>query len=307
LLLSISIAATLTTFGPLPVALAGSGTLVADSPNKLSIYFNFRFEPTQSEIADAKVILQETSELLCDATDGQMVIDTVRMTTGRTSEDAANIWYLAQEGRSFVSFWFDGSGLEASGSHINLFNDDLTAEVVAHELGHHAFGLGDEYREQCRFETGCGVGACLDGNTDSQNNCLMQQTQPDFSEFCVAGNHDAVQGETGPDDGICGIPECAADQCTDDNCSERWNSETGEFEVSQQEIIHGASCWETITDNYPFFQIPGAGLPTAAAPDACSAAVDFRELIGGTEQVYLVIDRSGSMSARAGRAVAFVG
>jgi hypothetical protein len=85
-------------------------------------------------------------------------------------------------------------------------------------------------------------------------------------------------------------------QCNASDCAQRWNSTTMRWESSHQSLVNGfLSDWETVARNYPFVTQP-ANLP-AAAPDAgCFRAVNFAEDVTGSDQVLLVMDRSGSMA-----------
>ncbi len=89
-----------------------------------------------------------------------------------------------------------------------------------------------------------------------------------------------------------GNPGCTAANCADVG----FNSTTNRFEVTQQSQIQGGlSDWATVARNYPFMSAP-AGLPVAAPPAVCASAVTFVEQVEGSDQVMLVLDRSGSMS-----------
>lgn len=295
-------------------AFAGDGKI--DNDGTMDFEFNFRFPPTSNQIALVKDQLQRASGILCDSTDGQIRVENVRLTAGGPREDKAAYWFYAEPGRSAVSFWGDGSGLRRSGAHITLFQSGVGADVIAHEMGHLGFGLGDEYDEQSRWGGPCGIGPSFDaGSWNERNHTIMQQIggmrcvgaggstgvgclrdtdcsagqscRPVLmSELSVDSNHDPLVGNN---------MGCSA-MCTDPNCGANWNSTTSRFEQTQQSAMHGgASDWSTIVANYPFLSAP-TGLPTEAAPSACSTPINFTDDVVGTDQVMLILDKSGSMS-----------
>lgn len=291
----------------------------------MEIGFNFRFPPTSEQIGLVKSQIQRASQILCDATDGQIRITKAFLTQGGASEDRADIWFWPNGGRSGVSFYFNGSNLGTGGRHIDLFQGGIRADIIAHELGHHAFGLGDEYDEQSRWGGPCGIGPGFDaGAWDERNHSIMQQiggqvcATPDsahpglfiqagggcftdadcasgqtcepvfMSELTVASNHDLLRAGS--------VPTCPV-ACTDPQCTMNYNSDTMRFEATQQTLIHGGdSDWVTLRNNYPFITIP-AGLPQAVMPESCKAVVQFVEEVVGTDQLMIIVDRSGSMSA----------
>ena len=272
-------------------AYAGSGRINADGTMDFSV--NFRYVPTPADITAVQNALIAANTIICDATDGQARFGTIRITTGAADEDEADIWVYAEDGRSGVSFYDNGAGFGALGVHITLFQGAIDGGVIAHELGHLAFGLGDEYDEQCRGGA-CGIGPCFDTGINGQNNSLMQQSGIDQTEFCVNANHDALVGNNS----TCPGPRCGSPTaCDDANCMAQWNTTTSRFETTQQESMHpGLSCWETLDQNYPSNFNPPAGLPTAGAPAGCGTPTFIVE-DAGSDIVMLIIDRSGSMSA----------
>lgn len=177
----------------LPMAAhAGAGSLANDG--SLDFQVNFRYPPTPAQIERMKTAIRDANTRICDATDGQVRLRNVRLTAGAVDEDRAGIWEHVETARSGVSFSSDGSSLGTLGSHIDLFQGGVFGNVIAHELGHHAFGLGDEYDEQQRFSINdsCGIGGCFGGPMDARNATMMQDDGQ--TEFCVAANHDTARG-----------------------------------------------------------------------------------------------------------------
>jgi hypothetical protein len=117
---------------------AGDGRLNADGT--LDLQVNFRYPPTPAQIEAMREQMRRANDIVCDATDGQVRFGQVRLTGGGAGEDAGNIWAYSEPGRSGVNFFFDGSGLRRLGSHIALYASGVDGPVIAHELGHHAFG-----------------------------------------------------------------------------------------------------------------------------------------------------------------------
>jgi hypothetical protein len=308
----------------LNIASAGDGRVDATNGD---VFFNvhFRFPPTTGEIADVRTALDRLALGMCDATDGQMRVKRITLSQGQPTEDQGDFWIHALPGRSGVSFFADGSGLGRLGSHVDMLRDAIRQpDVYLHEFGHHAFGLGDEYDEQSRFGGPCGIGPSFDAGTiNEQNHTIMQQSgraqcvggantgvrclrDSDcpaagggaagscqlvlMSELSIASNHDPLQG----DGGTC---PAVTPMCPDNAfCGRVFNSTTSRYERSQQSEVHaGLSDWQTLAQNYPFV-MPPAGLPAATAPATCFRAVEYVENVVGSDQVLLVLDRSGSMS-----------
>jgi von Willebrand factor type A domain len=274
----------------------GTGTI--DASGNMHFSVNFRFVPTQVDIDGLKAQLRAASLIICDATDGQARFGTIRITAGAAEEAEADIWVYAEPGRSGVSVFGDGSGFGRLGNHITLFQSGIDGITIAHELGHLAFGLFDEYDEQCRFGGSCGIGGCGVPN-------LLMEGSGDWSELCVASNHDLTRGSNQPcpaSTGVCldGVG-MALPPCGDDNyCKKYWNTTTNRFETTQQSDLHNnLSCWATLAQNYPPIFTPPAGLPTDAAPSAAVCGTPtFVDAVVGSDQVMLFIDRSGSMSEK---------
>jgi len=212
-------------FGAAGAAWAGQGS-IDTSQGTVDLEFNFRFPPTASQITQAREQLQNASGVLCDALDGQLRIGKVTFTQGGPRQDQADFWFQADPGRSSSPIYTDGSSLVTPGEHVTLLSGGLVGDVMAHELGHYILGLGDQYDEQRRWGSGCGIGPGFDSGTiDERNHTIMQQsgslqcataalagshasclTNADctvagescrpvlMSELSVASNHDQLQG-----------------------------------------------------------------------------------------------------------------
>jgi hypothetical protein len=218
-------------FGLAPVvALAGGGSV--DAVGNLELHFHFRFPPTAADIARVQEQIQRSSRMLCDATEGRFRISAARLSAGGAAEPAGDIWYMppGAHGRSGSS----GGPVHNDGQRITLAYGNIRADVLAHELGHLVFGLGDQYNEQRRLGGACGIGPSFDA-PDEQNHTIMQQSgfqrcqtgggvlggachsdadcpagqtcplAPLMSEFSVAANFDLLRG-----DGVLPVDTCPA-------------------------------------------------------------------------------------------------
>jgi cysteine-rich repeat protein len=195
-------------FGGSPAARAGVGSINGDGLMDLEL--NFRFPPTPDQIDRAKAQLQRASETVCDATDGQIRIRAVRLTGGAVDEDRADVWWHPEaDFRSNAPLWgcrACGGGKPGIGrkkEHINLSATGIRADVLAHELGHYALGLGEQYDEQRRSGGACGIGPGFDAQTiDEQNNSIMQQKR---GQACVLEGSNCTQDTDCPADHACEV------------------------------------------------------------------------------------------------------
>ena len=164
----------LTILGLAPTARAGSGYVDANGDAHLNLHF--RFPPFASDLTRVQEQVQRASQLLCDATEGQMRIASMRLGAGGTSEVLGDIWYYPPGaiGRSRAN----GAPLHDKSRRIFLAYDDIRSDVLVHELGHLILGLPDQYDEQRRFGGACGIGPAFDADVllDEQNHTMMQQS-----------------------------------------------------------------------------------------------------------------------------------
>jgi hypothetical protein len=298
---------------------AGDGRI---DPATGDVFFNvhFRFPPTTQQINNVKAAVDMMAFGMCDATEGQMRVKRVTLSQGQPNEDKGDFWLHALPGRSGLSFYFNGGNLGGLGRHVDMFSGAIfVPDVYLHEFGHHAFGLGDEYDEQNRWGGPCGIGPGFDAGTiNEQNNSIMQQSGSAqcvggpqnglaclrntdctgggscqfvlMSELSVASNNDPLQGNAAACPAV-------ATPCTDNAyCMRVFNTTTNRYEQTQQSEIHNdQSDWETLDENYSFVT-PPAGLPAAAPGASCFRPVEYVEEVIGSDQVVLVLDKSGSMS-----------
>lgn len=301
---------------------AGEGSVNAANGD-VDFNVHFRFPPTSQQLVDVREAVDMMALGVCDATEAQMRVRQVTFSQGAPTEDQGDFWIHALPGRSGVSFFADGSGLGRLGTHVDMLSGAiLVPDVYLHEFGHLAFGLGDEYDEQSRWGGPCGIGPSFDAGTmDEQNHSIMQQAGSAqcvggptpgvgcrnnaqcgaggacqfvlMSELSVNANHDPLVG----DGNNCPAVTAPAMKCPDDAyCQRVWNSGTSRYERTQQSELHnGDADWETLDQNYPFVT-PPANRPVAAAPVACNRPVTYVNNVVGSDQVLLMLDKSGSMS-----------
>ena len=181
----------------LNISYAGEGS-IDPATGDTDFTVHFTFPPTQTQIDEVKVAIEQTALGICDATDGQIRVRKVRLTQSQADADRGDFWVQALPGRSGGSFWTDGSGLGRLGTHLNMFREAaLFPDVWLHEWGHHAFGLGEQYNEQRRFGGSCGIGPGFDpAGIDEQNHSIMQQTG---RMQCVGGANDGSRCLQGTD------------------------------------------------------------------------------------------------------------
>lgn len=224
---------------------------------------------------------------MADATDGHHRFGTVNIVNNSGSSEEAEVWVFLSNGTpvgTYGKFGKKGQHILLPGLFIQVladvqaYWDSLNAYTVAHEFGHHAYGLVDEYADGSGH-SGPNI-SCAPPPADVCNRdldyCLMDGfgqrggggcPHPDrpitMNEFCVASNHDKA------------------------NSSGFGGGETA------QSVFNHRSCWETISRLKKAWKIPAPTQAVSAPPAA--QAVTFGTSCG-TPKVAIVIDRSGSMT-----------
>ena len=84
-----------------PADVARATTVSADGHVDFEV--NFETPPTPAEVALIKSELQIASDILCDATDGEMTLGTIRMSAGFSAEDTSEIMLLRSQKRSYAN------------------------------------------------------------------------------------------------------------------------------------------------------------------------------------------------------------
>lgn len=227
---------------------------------KFDLILSLRHNADATRIEQWERSFRRASEILFDASDGQMQLGRVYVANNSAGSAEADGYLLPEEGTSSSSV----DALGAPGLHMNLKADEKNKPyIVIHEFGHYGLGVYDEY-------TGPGGAAECTGDSSS-GACIMEfawtlgdqidddgvLTPGTVNEFCTAADHDP-DGDT------------------------------------SQESVHAESCWQTIQDLYPGVTAP-VGLPDAPAP-AGHAPIEWI-VLNEQPRFSLVLDRSGSMAA----------
>lgn len=245
---------------------AGDGQILADGSMNFEI--NFRFPPTTQQVQDVKDAVQRASAIICDATDGQIQFRDVRLTGGSADEDRGNIWIMAEAGRSYAGGTQpDGSALGTLGSHVTLFSNAIEDDIIAHELGHHAFGLFDQYDEQRLLGEACGRGPGFErGTIDERNHTIMQQSG---GTTCVGPSSQLFDPNVPALEGICGYVELPPVRC-------RSNTDCPAGDVCKTVFNTELS----VAGNHDPVRGDGSGCPLPAATASLHVTVSLESLFG---------------------------
>lgn len=269
-LLSLAVTALLS-----PLALAGDGKY-SSFLGTWDFGVSVRFDATAQQKERMKTEFEKASAIICDASDGQQEFGDVFCCNNKGGGKAAEVWILPP-GTSWASNAPGRFGV--SGQHIELYYDDMVFKnaanidgswVVAHEWGHHAYGIKDEYSGPTAGAKECVV---VPAAVAERTACLIENfwnhgaAGVSLTEWCVSSNHDP-------------------------------NNDTW------QEDINGKSCWESLVAAYPDVTAPAA-LPDAG-PAGAAIFFDWTELEAEARFV-VVIDDSGSMSSDNKMALARLG
>src|SRR5690606_4070428 len=98
--------------------------------------------------------------MFCDATDGVIQINEFNLERNGLSASEADVLWLPGGTVSRISvtgklpYGHDGKRMRT--------HDNVAFSTLAHEFGHLVVGLRDQYDEQRRFGTGCGIGPSID-------------------------------------------------------------------------------------------------------------------------------------------------
>lgn len=228
---------------------------------KFDLILSIRHNADATRIQQWERSFRRASEILFDATEGQMQFGKLFVANNRRGNDEADAWLLQEEGTSSSHV----NALGSAGLHMNLKSDEKNKPfIIIHEYGHYGLGLYDEY-------VGPSGSAECTGNTDD-GACIMEfgwtdgdqiddagvLTEGAINEFCTEDNHD-------PDDD------------------------------TNQEAQHHESCWVTIGDNYNDITVP-SNVPSASPIPTGHDAVEWI-MLADDPRFALILDRSGSMSA----------
>lgn len=149
---------------------------IDDPTGRAVLQVLFREQPTYTDLAETQAALTRTAAILCDATEGQVRIAQIHLLSSPASKDLAALWLHDMDAASGGPYDATGADLGSLGAHMDVFRSGrLRPDRLAHLLGHHAFGLGDQYDDQRRRGGACGVGPGFDpGRLDEKNHSIMQ-------------------------------------------------------------------------------------------------------------------------------------
>ncbi|PRQ03093.1 FG-GAP repeat protein [Enhygromyxa salina] len=157
-------------------ARAGEGRLVPgdNGPTTGSMTVHIAYPPTQANVDLIADKLRHASRMFCDATDGAIQLNEFALERNGFSAARADI--LWQPPSLFTRFTVTGSGPFGHPSRHLHATDNIQFRVIAHEFGHLVTGLRDQYDEQRRFGSGCGIGVAIDeADWDEANHSIMQR------------------------------------------------------------------------------------------------------------------------------------
>lgn len=247
----------------------GNGQIISGTPHLLNLYVYYNYDETDLQIM--RNAFQEASELLYNATNGQVQIGVVRVSKKSTFNNRADVWVLEGESGAYAHV----GGLGTPGLRITIFrdqhrwtnndgpdNNERGQFGIIHESGHYVFELYDEYRggtvnARCLEDENSTVACIMDGGTTSNN---MR------TEFCSQ-------------DGL--------------------NLITDHFPNNDQEDIWGESCWEHIVT----YVLSEYGItmtaPSVANPPNTAMPAGHQDIswvvVGDQLRYSLCIDKSYSM------------
>lgn len=233
---------------------------------KFDLVLSVRHNANAARILEWEQSFRRASEILYDATDGQMQFGRLYVANNSRGSAEADCFLMELDGGSFTTVPIPGLG--TVDLHTILMGDERRKPfIVIHEFAHYAYGVWDEYEDATRCTNDTGTGACImewgagQGDQLAADGTLIPGL---ISEFCVPDNHD-------PDEG------------------------------TEQHAMNGESCWETMVGAFPDLTMPAAlpGAPEPAGHDAVEWIV-----LADVSRFSLVLDRSGSMAT--GNAIAGV-
>jgi hypothetical protein len=273
-----------------PTASAGTGTWRDVGGVKiLDFCVSVQFNATAGQLNDIRDVFTRASDVLADATDGQVRFGDIAIFENSQAGSEAEVKIFSGSGKAVATMGEYSIRASSITSYFtsnynssNALDVESNAYTIAHEFMHHLWCLKDEYAGatcaqvgagMCGFPVGCDANSqgeceplpgsstaeyCLLDNYYLRGGNLNNPAQDDFTlnELCVATNHD-------PDD------------------------DTG------QTCVNGASCWEVVASHPTRALIAPLGLPVSNPP--AIPAPDFVSLAALSRYV-LCVDRSGSMN-----------
>jgi von Willebrand factor type A domain len=258
---------------------AGSGRFLN---GKLHIYVTLTWTASQSEIDIIMQNLTEGSRIVYNATERQMQLGTIQIYNGNVGAAFADLVISRGEGKAvttgnlglfnnlvgfnnsmdgFIKMFYT-TNFDPTGVMGTTPDPEDRAQVIAHEFFHYVFYVLDEYATLAMPDRECVPATpAMPSTICIMDHYLLDQYEH-AREFCQAVNHDP-DGDT------------------------------------EQERVHGVSCWETIKLGYPMFNAP-TNLPLDDVQGFDPPDFPMVANAAGFD-VVLVLDFSNSMNAPGGR------
>jgi len=263
----------------------------------------FNYEPADGEVAFWSELMQEVSLILHNATDGAHSIGHVLLCPNRMGNAVADILVHASDPANPAGTYLPnstGARLWIPGQSLDIWQDHtFYPSMLAHELGHYLYGLGDEY---------------LDASTNGCQNATpatLPQLKASLMESYDLNSYTRWEDPTGNlyRNWAAFFPDYLAKRavlkqgyptefCWSGNHDKDSRTEQNKRVASGRRKV---SCWDYITDDSTHnnisygLRLPQRGPPTLEPPPAPPRVV-CTELIP-EQRFMLVLDCSGNMSA----------
>jgi hypothetical protein len=253
------------------------------SGSQFNLVISLRYTPVAGEMPFWCQLLEQTSRIIHDSTDGALSIGQVLISANSMGGKDADIWVHPNSdvwsNSTGARLWYPFESIDVPQDHM------FYATILAHELSHYLYGLLDEYDNNS---------VCL-GDIATQASIMEGYPWNNYTRWTDGAGADfpnwvtffpAFTGGTAVLQ--LGNP---SEYCHDGNHNANANN--------MQNNFNGGSCWKHIANdakhnNIPYgLVVPGAGGPALTAP-ALPAASVCTELIP-VQRFMLVLDRSGSM------------
>jgi hypothetical protein len=266
------------TLGASTAALAGSGEIV-DGKLNLSVTFTYFEEDPSSWM----LVFEEASELLWNATNGQLQLGKVTVYPVPAQADEVDIWVLEDYSGAFANMLGLGAmgHIYISQTHKSTTEPAIGQFGIVHELGHYVMGLYDEYK---------GVAP------PPFMAKTAEQMLPEPNQYCVTDADPVASimdgGTTVP------VTNQRTEFCTHaheglSTAHNDGNEVGGTLYINAQEALNGESCWQTIE------RILGLTPPDVVDTEVPPGLEPLEwEIVPITNRVVVCVDRSASMYTR---------
>jgi hypothetical protein len=131
----------------------------ADVPHRVDLQMSYAYPPAGADIDEMEALIQGANRIICDATDGQLGLGKVWLTSGAGGAATADVYILPP------GLWDRSSSsgfILHDSTRIFLTPSGRDMTTLAHELSHAIFRLRDEYGEQSRYGSYHGFGFAIE-------------------------------------------------------------------------------------------------------------------------------------------------